>query len=163
MPATAYELQNTGIATMMAFLSHHVPALLGAFSVGATFSGLPVGVPGPCVGVHLGDARVQLQHRPGQEGGGVAGGGSAASAHLRNNSDVAGYRGAPAPPVPERTREPERPKHGGGAGEGNRTLLGSLEGYCITTMLRPPTGLLLARQRPVRQDPARLSGPSARS
>ena len=24
-----------------------------------------------------------------------------------------------------------------GAGEGNRTLLGSLEGYCITTMLRP--------------------------
>lgn len=24
-----------------------------------------------------------------------------------------------------------------GAGEGNRTLLRSLEGYCITTMLRP--------------------------
>lgn len=27
-----------------------------------------------------------------------------------------------------------------GAGEGNRTLLRSLEGYCITTMLRPPLG-----------------------
>ena len=46
MPATACELQNTGIATMMTFLSHDLPALLGAFSVRATFSGLPVGVLG---------------------------------------------------------------------------------------------------------------------
>lgn len=37
----------------------------------------------------------------------------------------------------------------GGAGEGNRTLIASLEGWCFTTKLHPHLAMFLARRIPL--------------